>query len=47
MEMQKNRRPMSTNNPAYGLKTAAKLEWEKKQKAQKAAFIATLKKESK
>jgi len=33
----------NTRNPNYGLKSAAKIQWEKDQKAKKAAFLNSIK----
>lgn len=42
-----NKRPLNPKNPAYGLKAAAKIQWEKDQQAKRQAFVKSISKESK
>ena len=45
--MNKSRTVTNPRNPAFGLKAAAKIQWEKDQKAKRDAFVKSISKESK
>jgi hypothetical protein len=38
-----NKPVSNVRNPRYGLKSAAKIQWEKDQKAKRAAFVNSIK----